>query len=178
MFRTLIISILCTTITLGAANNRFPLASLPFSKKKFGPTELISFHGPDCELCDEMEPYMQKTEKGLGKKILRFDTALERNYELLQRLDNENKCGGLPYFYNRASHSAICGATTYENLRKWAKGQQCELDCPPPLSREFVSTAARRTGFSARLTKKLSSLKDKGIARMTTEENDDYSDEE
>lgn len=173
----LVAVIIGANLTLGVtAKSRFPLPQLPFLKKRFGPTELVAFHGPDCELCDEMEPYMQRIEKSLGKKILRLDTALERNYDLLQRLDNNNKCGGLPYFYNRASHRAVCGATTYGNLRKWAKGLICDLDHPPPLSEEFVSTTTRRTGFGARLEKMLIKLKDKGVARMGVVEYEDDDD--
>ena len=44
--------------------------------------ELIAFHGPDCDLCDEMEPFMKKVEKELGKRILRFDVASSKNYNL------------------------------------------------------------------------------------------------
>ena len=141
---------------------------LPFvGKKQMKPTELIAFHGPDCDLCDEMEPFMKKVEKELGKRILRFDVASSKNYNLLTRLDHENRCNGLPYFYNRANHRTVCGATTYDNLRKWASGDSGVKEFfSPPVSKEYEEVIVRNTGFKARLGKRLEKIKNEGMSKM------------
>ena len=139
---------------------------LPWAKKQ-PPTELIAFHGPDCDLCDEMVPFMKKVEKDLGKRILRFDVGSSaKNYDLLTRLDHDNRCNGLPYFYNRATHRAVCGATTYDNLRKWASGDVCKEFFSPPVSQEYEEVIIRTTGLKARIGKKLDKIKMSGMSKM------------
>jgi len=133
-------------------------------KKKLGPTELISFYKPGAELCEDMEELEKRVEKRTGKHIMRFSVKNPTNYDLLTRLDHDNSCNGLPYYYNRANHRVICGATTLPNLLRWARGENCQKHLPPPLSKEFraeqsarvdwaevKATKERDTGFKARL---------------------------
>lgn len=149
-----------------SATGSGPRRFFPF-RKKHEPTELIAFHGPECDLCDEMEPFMRKVEKELGKRILRFDVGSStKNYNLLLRLDHENRCGGLPYFYNRATHRAICGATTCDNLRKWANGEVSKEFFSPPVSQEYEEVIVRTTGLRARINKRLEKIKASGMSAM------------
>jgi hypothetical protein len=147
-----------------AATTGRPLGFL--FKKKLGQTELISFYKPGEELCEDMEQLEKRVEKKTGKHIMRFNVKNPTNYDLLVRLDNDHSCSGLPYYYNRATHRVICGATTLPNLQKWARGDVCQKHLPPPLSKEFraaesakvnwaevKATKERDTGFKARLYK-------------------------
>ena len=34
--------------------------------------------------------------------------------------------GGVPFFYNLQTKKFICGEDSYENLKKWAKGEKFE----------------------------------------------------
>eukprot|EP00908_Phaeocystis_cordata_P016311 Transcript_27579.p1 GENE.Transcript_27579~~Transcript_27579.p1 ORF type:complete len:243 (-),score=91.69 Transcript_27579:314-949(-) len=96
------------------------------------PTGLIMFHGRGDDYCERMYPLIKDLEDELGVQVKMFEVWHEpANTELLRKLDPA-RCGGVPYFYNKESHRWICGATTYDNLRAWGKGQPCDPFLPPP----------------------------------------------
>jgi hypothetical protein len=70
-----------------------------------------------------MAPLIERLEQELGVKVQRIEVwHNEDNAKLLQELD-QGRCGGVPFFYNLKTGKWICGATSYENLKKWAEGK-------------------------------------------------------
>jgi len=143
------------------------------------PTELIMFYAKRKDMCQQMEPLMREVEKDVGKRIVRFDAGKMINYELLVHLDDKDECGGLPYYYNRATHRAICGATTYDNLLTWAEGGMSKLRAPPPISKKYreemrakmieenvYDPPIKETGLKGRILRKLNKLKFQGQGQM------------
>ena len=60
--------------------------------------------------------------------------------ELLSKMDKQ-RCGGVPFFYNKDTKLSICGATTEANLRQWALGKPCE----PVRRRAGLSISSKTT---------------------------------
>ncbi|SCN62524.1 conserved Plasmodium protein, unknown function [Plasmodium chabaudi adami] len=117
----------------GSVRKRNKINSLFFLnlKKKKIP-HLLAFHSEDCEYCNSMEPLLKKLKEEEGIEFLKLEMYENSyNFELLQQLDYNNLCGGLPYYYNLKTHYNICGATTYHNLRKWAFDKKCNPNEPP-----------------------------------------------
>ncbi|GMI26184.1 hypothetical protein TrRE_jg265, partial [Triparma retinervis] len=100
----------------------------PSSPPPNSPTDLLMFTGDNCDHCDQMEPYLTRLEKELGVRVHRFNVwSSQVNFKLFEKLDAGQKCGGLPYFYNARTNQCVCGATTFGNLRAWAKGRPCNM---------------------------------------------------
>ncbi|GAB66776.1 hypothetical protein PCYB_101260 [Plasmodium cynomolgi strain B] len=113
---------------------RKPLSFLNLEKKKL--PHLLCFHSEDCEYCNSMKKLLTKLKEEEGVNFLKLEMYENSyNFELLQQLDYDNLCGGLPYYYNLKTHYNICGATTYHNLRNWALDKKCNPNEPP--SEEF-----------------------------------------
>ncbi|KJP85700.1 hypothetical protein AK88_04678 [Plasmodium fragile] len=104
---------------------RNALSFLNLEKKKL--PHLLCFHSEDCEYCNSMEKLLTKLKEEEGVNLLKLEMYENSyNFELLQQLDYDNLCGGLPYYYNLKTHYNICGATTYHNLRNWALDKKCK----------------------------------------------------
>ncbi len=87
-------------------------------------SELLFFTGRECPHCHDMEPLVDRLEKDVGLKVKRLEVwHNEKNAELMQEFD-KGLCGGVPFFFNKRTGKWICGATSYENLKKWAIGDQ------------------------------------------------------
>ena len=85
--------------------------------------ELIAFYGTECPHCIEMEPLIAQLEKEEGIRIQRLEVWHNaKNAALFEKLDN-GTCGGVPFFFNPKTKKWIGGSTSYDKLKKWAKGQ-------------------------------------------------------
>ena len=85
--------------------------------------DLLEFYGTECPHCIKMEPLINRLEKETGLKIQRFEVwHSEANAKLMKHFD-KGFCGGVPFFFNKKTKKWICGATSYENLNKWATGK-------------------------------------------------------
>ena len=144
-----------------------PLAAFTPPRKFGNDNYLLEFHGVDCEQCEDMEPLMEKLEDELGVKVKRFEVWYDpENYKLLQSLDADGKCGGLPFYFNRKTMTAICGATTYRNFKAWGESRKhSTLEPPPP--KEAEKKTKKRTGAFGRILKKLDDVKSKGQESMS-----------
>jgi thiol-disulfide isomerase/thioredoxin len=81
---------------------------------------LLFFMGDECDHCHEMEPLVERLEKEAGIVFTKLEVwHNSQNAKLLAELDTID-CGGIPFFYNEKTNEAICGPTSYENLREWA----------------------------------------------------------
>ena len=92
-------------------------------KKSDSESYLYDFYGEECPPCQHMHPLVEKLEKELGVKVNKLEVwHNEKNLELLQSVD-KGMCGGVPFFHNKKTGKWICGATSYEELLAWAKGE-------------------------------------------------------
>lgn len=82
---------------------------------------LLFFYGKECSHCHQMLPLVEKLEKETGVKL--------EKYEVWHNEDNKNKleeydkglCGGVPFLFNTETKVFLCGETSYEKLKEWAK---------------------------------------------------------
>jgi hypothetical protein len=66
---------------------------------------------------------VEKLEKEEGIKIESLEVWHNpENEKRLLELDKEF-CGGVPFFYNLKTNKWICGETSYDNFKKWARGE-------------------------------------------------------
>jgi hypothetical protein len=68
-----------------------------------------------------MEPLIERLHRETPLRVKKMVVGSRRSqeHELYILVDADVACGGLPFFYNRKSQQAICGATTYKNFRAW-----------------------------------------------------------
>jgi len=68
-----------------------------------------------------MDPIVKQLETEDKIKIEYLESwHNDENAKLLEQLDG-GKCGGVPFFYNKATGKTICGSCDYETLKTWAK---------------------------------------------------------
>ncbi len=83
---------------------------------------LLYFYGEECHFCKLMRPLIEQLEKEEGVKLTKLETWHHpENAQKLAEYD-KNYCGGVPFFFNSTTNEWICGATSYEKLKGWAKG--------------------------------------------------------
>ena len=91
--------------------------------KKPGDTPLIEFYGTECVHCNEMKPLIEKLEREKKVRLTKLEVWHNAaNAKILEKYD-QGVCGGVPFFFNTKTNKAICGSTSYENLKKWALGK-------------------------------------------------------
>ena len=84
---------------------------------------LLEFYGTECHFCIQMEPMIEQLEKELKVKIEKIEVWHNAaNAAMLEKVD-AGRCGGVPFFFNEATGAFICGAASYEELKKWATGK-------------------------------------------------------
>lgn len=82
---------------------------------------LLMFYGTECSHCHDMMPLVERLEKESAIKIKQIEVWHNaKNKKKLEGLD-KGECGGVPFFYNEETRESICGSTSYEELKKWAK---------------------------------------------------------
>lgn len=82
---------------------------------------LLFFYGQECSHCHAMFPLVEKLEQETGVKIEKYETW--HNEENARQLDeyDQGLCGGVPFFFNTETKDFLCGETSYEKLKEWAK---------------------------------------------------------
>ena len=92
-----------------------------------------------------------------------FEVWYERKHlDFMRQLDND-RCGGVPFFFNKRTRMHICGATTYENMLLWAKGKPCEPLCPPP---NLQVGEPEENEVKNKVQEALAGLKEKALNKM------------
>lgn len=86
-------------------------------------SHLLEFYGEECPHCMDMKNIVRDLEEKEGVKLDSFEVW--HNDENLKRMEDldQNRCGGVPYFYNTETTKWICGEATYDELRDWALGK-------------------------------------------------------
>lgn len=87
---------------------------------------LLFFIGTDCPHCDAMRPLVAKLEFETGIHLDERDVwKNETDYRLMENYQNQvqihdPECDGLPFFYNTATKTYLCGEVNYKTLKDWA----------------------------------------------------------
>mmetsp|Transcript_896 Transcript_896/g.1941 ORF Transcript_896/g.1941 Transcript_896/m.1941 type:complete len:166 (-) Transcript_896:225-722(-) len=123
-------------------------------------SHLLEFYGIECDHCVEMEPVLDELREETGLATRKFEVWYnDDNLRLLQRLDRDSACGGVPFFYNMKTRGWVCGATTYSNFKAFAQGRPHERFLPPPPKEEPPKVLEKFRGAFER-------LKNEGMERM------------
>lgn len=95
---------------------------------------LLYFYGVECTHCDLMDPLIKQLEDETGMTLRKFEVWYnDDNLRLLQKLDKDGVCNGVPFFYSKVKRDWICGATIYPNFKAWALGKPHERFLSPPM---------------------------------------------
>jgi hypothetical protein len=79
---------------------------------------LMEFHHDDCDHAEQMEPVLKRLEDDLDTKIRRINISRRKEFFQLLHAVGHDECGSFPFYYNRRTGQAVCGATSYMNLRR------------------------------------------------------------
>ena len=89
---------------------------------------LLEFYGTECSHCIAMKPLVDRLEREERAKVERFEVW--HNMENAKKMDEYDKdssgntaCGGVPFFFNTTTRKFLCGETSYDELKVWAKGE-------------------------------------------------------
>jgi hypothetical protein len=140
---------------------------LPHNDKSY----LISFESDDYDHCKQMQPVLKRLEEDLGTAIRRINIMRKREFMGLLEAVGHNDCGTLPFYYNRRTGQAICGATSYSNLRKWGTGDLRHSFNDPPESltqvedQQIGPSSRRGVGTKGLLLEKMQGLEKRGKTR-------------
>lgn len=86
-------------------------------------SHLLEFYGEECPHCMEMKKVVKKLEENEGLKIESLEVwHNEENLKKMEGLD-QDRCGGVPYFYNTETNKWICGEAELPELTDWALGK-------------------------------------------------------
>jgi hypothetical protein len=86
-----------------------------------------------------MDPLIKQLEDETGMTLRKFEVWYnDDNLRLLQRLDKDGLCNGVPFFYSKIKRDWICGATIYPNFKAWAVGKPHERFLAPPTEESEV----------------------------------------
>eukprot|EP01035_Chromulina_nebulosa_P019299 gene19299-25160_t len=79
-----------------------------------------------------MEPVLQRLEEDIDAPIKRINIGHKKDYYSVLEAMGYDECGQLPFYYNRRTCQANCGATGYGNLKRWATGNEKHSFQDPP----------------------------------------------
>ena len=108
---------------------------------------LLEFHTENNDHCEQMEPVVQRLEDDLKTKVKRINVFHRKEYMYLLESIGFDEGGQLPFYYNRRTGQAVCGATTYANLRKWGTGHLGAMFNDPP---QTLQQTEEENSFSKR----------------------------
>lgn len=130
---------------------------------------LLEFHTDNNDMVTQMEPVLQRLEEDLDTKVRRINIFRRKEFMGLLEAIGFDECGSIPFYYNRRTGQAICGPTSYLNLKRWGTGDLKHMFQDPPENLheqepDFVSSR-RDVGFKGFFTEKMRSLENKGKAK-------------
>ena len=135
----------------------------------------MEFHSDSTgsDASSQMEPVLQRLEDDLDTSIRRINVFRRREFMTLLESIGFNECGNMPFYYNRRTGQAICGPTTYMNLRRWGTGDLNHLFQDPPENQhnqeEDLESSRRDVGFSGYFMEQMRALETRGKARAAKE---------
>lgn len=68
-----------------------------------------------------MKPLIERLEKECSVTVVKKEVwSNKENLAELETIDNGDKCGGVPFFWNSDTEKFICGSASFEELKEWA----------------------------------------------------------
>ena len=128
---------------------------------------IVEFHSDTSENTEMMEPVLKRLEEDIDTKVRRINISRRKDlYSILESMGHD-ECGTLPFYYNRRTGQAICGATTYQNLKNLATGRISSfIQSPESLRMKEMEAGPRRDiGVKGYFDDKIRGLEKKGRAR-------------
>lgn len=119
---------------LGLRRGSEPVEALPLPVPSADTSFLLSFESDEYDHCKQMHPVLERLERDLGTVVRRVNVARRREFMAVLEAMGHNDCGTLPFYFNRRTGQAICGATTYSNLKRWGVGDLRHNFMDPPES--------------------------------------------
>ncbi|MFA5934126.1 MAG: thioredoxin family protein [Candidatus Paceibacterota bacterium] len=86
-------------------------------------SHLLEFYGEECPGCLEMHELVDRLKKEEGIEIKQLEIWHNKENEKLLDEYDTGQCGGVPFFINTKTGKWVCGEESYEDLKKWAKGE-------------------------------------------------------
>ena len=129
-FDTIILTILlwvsiCKGSTKSSVDfkSKNPLKSVNELLPKLPPHEdkcyLMEFLHDGCDHADQMQPVVKRLEEDLDTEVRKINISRRKEFQALLRAVGHDDCGSYPFYYNRRTGQAVCGATSYSNLRQY-----------------------------------------------------------
>lgn len=81
---------------------------------------------------EQMTPVVERLEDDFNMKVRRLNINRKSEYLSIFEACGGNECGNVPFYYNRRTAQAICGATPYSNLRSLAISDPSHLFIDSP----------------------------------------------
>ena len=104
-----------------AAKLKSPSHTKQKKPKISGEPYLLDFYGTECPHCHDMDPLVERLGKEEGVRVKKIEVWHNaENAKLLESYD-QGQCGGVPFFFNTKTSKWICGESSYEELKDWAK---------------------------------------------------------
>lgn len=87
---------------------------------------LLEFYGKECSHCVTMARLIGKLEGEEKVTVEKYEVwHNEENAKKMQEYNKDDMgnalCGGVPFFFNTNTKKWICGETSYDELKSWAK---------------------------------------------------------
>ena len=92
---------------------------------------LVYFFGGACRFTEKAKPEVSCLEASIQKRVVRLEVWEDKaNQKAFEGVGGLEKCGGVPFFFNKKTQSAVCGARSCEVLKQWAlSNEKSEVGC-------------------------------------------------
>lgn len=83
---------------------------------------LYEFYGSECPHCQKMRKLTDKLMQEFPEIVVERKEVWhdKKNMELIKKLDKDDGCGGVPFFYNDKTKASLCGEVKYSEIKEWA----------------------------------------------------------
>ncbi len=87
---------------------------------------LMIFYGEECPECEKARERLDRLEEEEDLEVERYEVWHDSNNQSLMMKYAEERCIGVPFLFNRETNEYICGPSSYEKIKRWAKGEEVE----------------------------------------------------
>ena len=70
---------------------------------------LLEFYGKECPHCSAMLPLVERLQNEEGVKVQQYEVWHNAENAKLMKKYDQNRCGGVPFFYNTRTEKWLCG---------------------------------------------------------------------
>ncbi|MFW6064909.1 MAG: hypothetical protein ACOC8Y_04975 [Candidatus Natronoplasma sp.] len=86
--------------------------------------KLMMFYGKECPDCQEVRERLEKLREQENIDVKEYEVWHDSNNQSLMMKFAEERCIGVPFLFNKETNEYICGAASYEKIKKWAEGKE------------------------------------------------------